>query len=375
MTMERAVQERYSAASISSEPGLCCPVEYDPKYLAAIPSEVLDKDYGCGDPVSHVRAGEQVLDLGSGTGKVCFIAAQIVGAAGSVLGVDVNADMLAVARNAQQEVALRIGFSNVRFGRARIEDLALDLDFLNGHLKRHPVHAYDDLAELEDLSARLRTSSPLVPDESVDVAISNCVLNLVEPGRKQRMFTELARVLRPGGRAVISDIVSDVDVPVSMQADPQLWSGCYSGAMREDRFLHGFAQAGLTGMTILRREDGPWDVIEGVEFRSITVAAYKAATPAGSLTAQAAMYRGPFAAVRADSGLELERGCMVPLRPGDLGPLLAEPCRSHIMLYDTDDRREDDQQPPGPGLQSGKLRYRPAGEGITNIGPAGNCNC
>jgi arsenite methyltransferase len=275
MDHDRAVAERYSAAARAAEPGLCCPVAYDPRYLEVIPPEVLDRDYGCGDPVSHVRPGERVLDLGSGTGKVCFVAAQIVGPDGSVLGVDLNEDMLAVARTARPEVARRLGYGNVTFARARIEDLALDVDFLDRHLARHPVRCYHELAQLEELSGRLRRDSPLVPDASVDVVISNCVLNLVTPSRKPAMFAEISRVLRPGGRAVISDIVSDVDVPAALRDDPNLWSGCYSGAMREDLFLDGLARAGLTGLTILERDERPWHTVAGVEFRSITVASHK----------------------------------------------------------------------------------------------------
>lgn len=279
MDHDRAVTERYSAAAQAAEPGLCCPVAYDPHYLTVIPPEVLDRDYGCGDPVSHVRPGDQVLDLGSGAGKVCFIAAQIAGPAGSVLGVDLNEDMLAVARAAQSEVAQRLGYGNVTFARARIEDLALDLEFLDRHLARHPVRCCRELAQLEDLCGRLRRDSPLVPDGSVDVVISNCVLNLVSPSRKPAMFAEIGRVLRHGGGAVISDIVTNVDVPAVLRDDPGLWSGCYSGAMREDRFLDGLTHAGLTGLTVLKRDVQPWHTVADVEFRSITVASHKPPQP------------------------------------------------------------------------------------------------
>lgn len=275
MSTDQAVRLRYSAAAQAAEPGLCCPVDYDPRYLSVIPPDVLEKDYGCGDPVSNVRPGERVLDLGSGAGKVCFVAAQIVGRTGVVIGVDVNPDMLAVARAAQTVVAERLGYGNVIFARARIEDLALDLEFVDHHLSRHPVTSYDDLARFEALAERLRRDSPLIPDASIDVVISNCVLNLVATDRKRTMFTEIARVLRPGGRAVISDIVSDVDVPEAMRADPQLWSGCYSGAMREQDFLDSFPRAGLTDLTVIKREARPWETIGDVELRSLTVSANK----------------------------------------------------------------------------------------------------
>src|SRR6266550_503 len=92
---ESAVRSRYAAAAQAPEGALCCPIEYDRRYLDIIPSEVIQKDYGCGDPSRYVKPGETVLDLGSGAGKICFIAAQVVGAQGRVIGVDMTDEMLA----------------------------------------------------------------------------------------------------------------------------------------------------------------------------------------------------------------------------------------------------------------------------------------
>src|SRR5688572_13415852 len=113
--VEFAVRQRYSAAAHTRVDTLCCPVEYDQNLLAVIPKEVLDRDYGCGDPSRHLRRGETVLDLGSGTGKICFIASQVVGPEGRVIGVDMNDDMLALARKHQPAVAFKVGYSNVEF--------------------------------------------------------------------------------------------------------------------------------------------------------------------------------------------------------------------------------------------------------------------
>ncbi len=332
--LDRAVRERYTAASQEFEAGLCCPVEYDPQFLKVIPKDVLERDYGCGDPVSHVRQGERVLDLGSGAGKVCFIAAQIVGADGSVIGVDVNDDMLALARAARPAVAQALGYGNVEFVKGRIEDLALDLEFLDRHLARHPVASQTDLDDLAELTDRVRRDSPLVPDASVDVVISNCVLNLVATDRKRDMFTELARVLRPGGRAIISDIVADIDVPQAMRADPHLWSGCYSGAMREEDFLAGFLRAGLTGLRVLKREDRPWETVGEVTFRSVTIEAHRPAAPPPVDGSIAATYLGPFAQARIDTGLDLPRGVATRLGAADLAALLTGAYRDQVQLAD-----------------------------------------
>ena len=176
---DRAVRERYSAAAGERETALCCPVEYDPRYLEAIPDPVVQRDYGCGDPSRYVREGDTVLDLGSGGGKICFIAAQIVGPKGSVTGVDDNREMLELARAAAPEVAAHIGYDNLRFRHGRIQDLALDLDLLDAWLCDHPVRGADGLAKLEEESDRLRARQPMIPDDSIDIVVSNCVLNLV----------------------------------------------------------------------------------------------------------------------------------------------------------------------------------------------------
>ncbi|MES2572216.1 MAG: methyltransferase domain-containing protein, partial [Verrucomicrobiota bacterium] len=232
--VESAVKERYAAGAACCEESLCCPVDYDPQYLKVIPAEVIERDYGCGDPSQYLHEGETVLDLGSGTGKICFIASQVVGPAGKVIGVDMTDAMLEVARRNAPIVAERIGFSNIEFRKGRIQDLALDLEKLDHELKAHPITDADAFLKAGELAAELSLKSPLIATESVDVVVSNCVLNLVEARAKHRLFEEIHRVLRDGGRAVISDIVSDEEVPLELQTDPELWSGCISGALTED---------------------------------------------------------------------------------------------------------------------------------------------
>ena len=305
---DRAVRVRYSAAAVEKEAALCCPVDYDPQYLKVIPQEVLERDYGCGDPSRYVREGDVVLDLGSGAGKICFIAAQIVGPKGAVIGVDSNEEMLTLARESAPQVAEALGYANVRFQRARIQDLALDLDALDAWLAEHPVCSAADLVALEETSGRLRHKSTLVADASVDLVISNCVLNLVRESDRCQLVDEIFRVLKVGGRIAISDIVSDQPVSEELKADPELWSGCVSGAFEELELLHAFEAAGFRGITIDRWEAERFAVMEGIEFRSVTVTACKADVGPGRDANQALIYRGPWKAVEDEGGNRFVRG-------------------------------------------------------------------
>ncbi len=305
---ESSVKDRYAAGAQRAEAALCCPVDYDPKYLEIIPKEVVEKDYGCGDPSRYLQPGETVLDLGSGTGKICFIASQVVGAQGRVIGVDMTDEMLDVARRNAPLVAEKTGFANVEFRKGRIQDLALDLDRLDETLREHPVGSANGFLDALERAEELRMRDPLIPAASIDVVVSNCVLNLVGKADRTQLFAELYRVLRDGGRAIISDIVCDEDIPAELQADPELWSGCISGAFREDEFLEAFAEAGFHGVEILKLEREPWQVVQGYEFRSMTVAAYKGKEGHCLDRNQAVIYRGPFKAVTDDDGHTLERG-------------------------------------------------------------------
>jgi arsenite methyltransferase len=305
---ERAVRERYAAAARTREASLCCPVDYDPQLLKVIPDEVLERDYGCGDPSRYVREGDVVLDLGSGGGKIGFIAAQLVGPKGQVIGVDVNDEMLALARRAAPVVAERLGFANVEFRRGRIQDLALDLDRLDAWLALHPVTCTADLAALEAEQSRLRRHEPLVADASVDLVVSNCVLNLVRDEDKPRLLQEIFRVLRVGGRIAICDIVSDEPVPQRLKDDPELWSGCISGAFHEVELLRELEATGFHGIAIEKWEPEPFAVVEGIEFRSVTITAHKGKQGPCYEANQAVIYAGPWKRVEDDDGHVLVRG-------------------------------------------------------------------
>lgn len=331
--LEEAVRETYSAAA-QAPAGLCCPASSDPALLAAVPAEIVERDYGCGDPTRHVRPGETVLDLGSGAGKAGYLLSQIVGPGGRVIGVDMNDEMLALSRRHLAAFAGRTGLSNLSFRKGRIQDLGLDLEALDAYLAANPVRSSADLARVEAETARLRAEAPLVPDQSVDVVVSDCVLNLVRPEDKSRLFREIHRVLRRGGRAVISDIVSDEEVPEPLQRDPELWAGCISGAMREDRFLEAFEQAGLYGATLLERPAKPWRTVDGIEFRSVTVVAYRGKEGPCWDRKQAVIYKGPFREVTDDDGHVLRRGVRVAVCDKTFGIYSRAPYAEHLSFVE-----------------------------------------
>jgi arsenite methyltransferase len=308
-TIELAVRQRYADASQSHEECLCVPSQgYDPKFLGVIPREIIERDYGCGDPSRWVREGETVLDLGSGGGKVCYICAQRVGPRGRVIGVDFNQPMLDLARKYQKQIGDALGYHNTSFRKGRIQDLSLDLDEFDAYLRHHAVGSADGFLEAGDHADHLRRTSPMIADESVDVIVSNCVLNLVRPSEKRQLFEEMFRVLKVGGRCAISDVVADEDVPQEMQDDPELWSGCISGAYREDLFLKAFEDAGFYGAQIVERSDEPWRTVKGIEFRSVTVQAFKGKQGPCLERNQAVIYKGPWRRVIDDDGHALERG-------------------------------------------------------------------
>ncbi|MCH6564081.1 MAG: methyltransferase domain-containing protein [Myxococcales bacterium] len=331
LDVEATVRERYSGAAHSREQALCCPVTYDSRYLDAIPKEVLERDYGCGDPSRYIHPGETVLDLGSGGGKICFIAAQIVGPKGCVIGIDMNQEMLELAQRSAPRVAERIGYSNVSFHRARIQDLKLDLDSLDRWLSENPVHSASDLSALEDFAERRRSTAPLVADGSVDIVVSNCVLNLVRPEHKPQLIREIYRVLKRGGRIAISDIVSDRPVPEDLRADPELWSGCISGAFQEQELLGALEDVGFYGVTVDRWEPVPFSVVQGIEFRAVTVTARKAHEGLRSEADQTVIYRGPWKRVEDDAGQVLRRGERVRVSPNAFQTLTSDPYAHDII--------------------------------------------
>ncbi|HBJ37913.1 MAG TPA: methyltransferase [Planctomycetaceae bacterium] len=355
ISSEASVYGRYAAAAQQFEPALCCPVEYRKELLEAIPQEILERDYGCGDPTPFVRQGDTVLDLGSGGGKLCYIAAQVVGQQGRVIGVDCNAEMLALARKHQDTVAQRIGYRNVEFRYGLIQDLQLDLDRLQAELRSSPITGVSDYIALRSLEDQLRMQHPLIESESIDCVLSNCVLNLVRQVDRRRLFDEIFRVLKTGGRAAISDIVSDETVPEHLRRDSTLWSGCISGSFREDEFLHAFEDAGFHGIEIAKRSQDPWQTVEGIEFRSITVVAYKGKQGPCLERNQAVIYRGPFKHVADDDGHIYYRGKRMAVCDKTFGLLQRKP---YDGMFEAIHPRETIAIEDAKEFDCRKMRYR-----------------
>ena len=328
---ETAVADRYSQAAHAKEDALCCPVSYRPELLQVIPDEIIQRDYGCGDPSQYLRSGETVLDLGSGGGKLCYIAAQVVGPEGKVIGVDCNSEMLALARQHQAAIAEKIGHDVVSFRFGVIQNLALDLEQYEQACQGLTSDGIENVLDRRRLEQKLSQESPMVADGSVDCVVSNCVLNLVRPEDRIQLFEEIYRVLKVGGRAAISDIVSDEDVPQHMKDSPELWSGCISGAWREDQFVRQFEKAGFHGIRIDKRESKPWRTVEGIEFRSVTVVAYKPDPSTCLERRQALVYKGPFKQVVLDDEQMFVRGERIAVCDKTYQAAGRDPFREHFI--------------------------------------------
>ncbi len=291
-----AVREFYGHAAEEPQAELCCPVRPDPDDLAHIPPEVVERFYGCGSPVSAAapRPGETLVDLGSGAGIDCFIAARRVGREGRVFGIDMTDQMLGVARESQPRVAAALGYDNV--------------EFRKGILERIPLEG-----------------------ASADIVTSNCVINLSPD--KPAVFREIWRVLKDGGRAVVADIVADGEVPPPMRADGQLWGECISGALSEDAFLAALERAGFYGISILKKVF--WRDVDATRFHSVTVRGYKFDKKAGCrYVGQFALYLGPMKSVTDEEGHLFPRGVPVEVCTDTAAKLGAAPYAGSFAILD-----------------------------------------
>jgi arsenite methyltransferase len=218
------VQERYGEAAlrVSTKKGSCCggssilgqkdPITsdlYESQQLQEIPEEALQASLGCGNPtaLASLSPGETVLDLGSGGGIDVLLSAKRVAPTGKAFGLDMTDQMLELARENQR----KSGLTNVEFFKGDIENIPL-------------------------------------PDHSVDVIISNCVINLAAD--KNRVLKEAFRVLRPGGRLAVSDVVVRGEVPGEIRRNIELWIGCVAGALQESEYLEKLAKAGFEDIQV-----------------------------------------------------------------------------------------------------------------------------
>jgi arsenite methyltransferase len=201
-----------SCCSSTSSRGECDPITtnlYASGETAALPADAVAASLGCGNPtaLAELKPGETVLDLGSGGGIDVLLSGKRVGPTGKAYGLDMTDEMLALARENQRKA----GAENVEFLRGEIEAIPL-------------------------------------PDDSVDVIISNCVINL--SADKDRVFAEAFRVLRPGGRLAVSDVVVRGEVPEEIRRSVELWIGCVAGALEEDEYRARLAKAGFEGVDV-----------------------------------------------------------------------------------------------------------------------------
>lgn len=302
-TVTQQVRERYARAVTTGEQ-MCCPTGYNVEDLRTfIPEEVLKVSYGCGTPagLNTVLPGEAVLDIGSGGGIDCFEALRRVGATGQVIGIDMTDEMLAMARRNAPLVAKNLHLPS------------RNVDFRKGKADAMPVD-----------------------DNHVDLIISNCVINLAPD--KLKVFREMYRVLKPGGRFTISDILADQPIPNYLLNDADKWGDCLSGALPVHQYLAGLTEAGFTG--IHQTMFLPWRVIDGIHFVSLTLTGYKPANPPQNPATRFATLRGPFSRVVDERGNQFERGHPTPMdlhtadllnRPPPSGTLS---CYQHAHGYD-----------------------------------------
>jgi SAM-dependent methyltransferase len=294
-SITQSVSQRYAKAVTNGEQ-MCCPTGYNHEDLGQfIPEAVLKVSYGCGTPVglSTVQAGEVVLDIGSGGGIDCFEASRRVGAAGKVIGIDMTDEMLLLARTHAPTVAKNLGYP------------ASNVDFRKGFADAMPVE-----------------------DNHVDLIISNCVINLAPD--KKKVFQEMFRVLHPGGRFTISDIVADQPIPQYLIHDSEKWGDCLSGALTIQEYWGGLREAGFQGLHQVTMI--PWRVIDGIHFVSVTLTGYKLATATSSPSPVFATLTGPFSQAVDELGTTFHRGEPRQVDAQIVNLLSLPPYKEHFVI-------------------------------------------
>lgn len=265
-----SIQEFYKDAVGDANPDILNPVGYDTGIVSHIPPEYRFRGYGCGSPVidAGISEGETVVDLGCGSGVECFIAARLAGKKGSVTGIDMLVPMLDLAKKAQKQVSANLGYNTLGFRKGYLEDLPMET-------------------------------------ASADVVLSNCVMNLSV--NKRRSYSEIFRILRPGGRLVISDVVCETEPDASIRNDETLRGECIAGALTESHLMGLLEETGFEQIHLIKRF--PYRVVRKHSFFSLT---YSACKPPAPETVQA-MYRGPLPEIRTENNTLMPRGKKVTI--------------------------------------------------------------
>lgn len=268
------IKSFYSRAAGDKKREILNPVSYDRDLLSHIPEEFRFRGYGCGSPVldANIEQGQTIADLGCGTGVECFIAAKLTGPKGRVIGIDMLDNMLELANKAKADVAKNLGYGNVEFRKGYIEDLPLE-------------------------------------DNSVDLIISNCVMNL--SGNKRRAFSEIFRVLKPGGRFVISDVVCETEPDPVIKNDESLRGECIAGAMTQQQLMSMIYETGFHGFRLIKRF--PYREVQAHMFYSLTFTATK---PRPSNRVKV-IYRGPLPYIITANGDMLYAGAVAEISEND----------------------------------------------------------
>jgi MoaA/NifB/PqqE/SkfB family radical SAM enzyme/SAM-dependent methyltransferase len=287
------VREFYGQAALSANMDIVNPLAPAQDLADFIPEDSRKRSYGCGSPVTDAapQPGETLVDLGSGSGVECFMAAAAVGAQGRVFGIDMTTEMLNLATASKQEVVARLGYDNVDFRRGFLEQIPLE-------------------------------------DNCADIVISNCVINL-SPDKRQT-YREIYRVLKPGGRMVISDIITDTSIPSSIKNNVLYRGECLGGAMQQEDLVAMLEAAGFAGVRLIKRF--PYRQVEGMDFFSLTYQAWRPQKEDRPVSqdvddkpslaiGRSCVYRGPYGAVYTESGILLVKGRRTVIHAADVALL------------------------------------------------------
>ena len=264
------VKEFYSDAVADTKTDILNPVCYETSLIDHIPEKYRFRGYGCGSPIldAKIQQGETVVDLGCGGGVECFVASRLAGSKGRAVGIDMLDPMLNLASEAKPLVAQNLGYDNIEFKKGYLEDLPLE-------------------------------------DDCADVAVSNCVMNLSVDKRKA--YAEIFRILRPGGRLVISDVVCDTEPDPAIRNDEVLKGECIAGALTASHLVALLEETGFEATALIKRF--PYRQVDGHPFFSLTYSAVKpkACEPVD------AIYRGPLPFLMTQKGVLLPKGAVVSL--------------------------------------------------------------